>query len=149
MLQLARSTAQYGEEVRKSSIITGLSAREISGLSFALEQSETSLADFTAGFKTFSKRLADAGVRQEKMRAQLLASVGQFHRLDTGAERAQFAIANFGKQGLQMIPFLATGRHEIEQLTIKASDLGLVIDDKVAKAADDFNDSLHSLQASV
>jgi hypothetical protein len=67
--------------------------------------------------------------------------------LPDGATKAALAVEIFGKNGMDMIPFLNQGADGIRKLKEEALRLGLVMDEETAKAAERFNDNLKVLQA--
>jgi hypothetical protein len=144
-----KQVADYGEQINKASIQTGLSAEQVSGLKYALEQSESSLEKFLIGFRTFAIEQQRINGPQADTFAALLNLVDQFSALESPTERAAFAIRNFNRAGLDLIPFLSNGREGILALMEHARALGIVLDGNAARAADNFHDKLQDLTKSI
>ncbi len=69
----------------------------------------------------------------------------RFKDMQDGATKTALAVAIFGRAGAELIPLLNQGRDGIKSLTDEFRDMGLVIDEKTAKAAENFNDNLKRL----
>lgn len=81
-----------------------------------------------------------------KSSSQVMAELaGKFERFEDGAGKTALAIALFGKAGADMIPLLNSGAAGMRNLMNEADQLGIVIDEKTAKAAEAFNDNLTRL----
>lgn len=72
-----------------------------------------------------------------------------FQKLPDGANKAALATQLFGKSGADIIPFLNQGSAGIRQLKGEAEKLGVVLSQEAADAANQFNDNMEKLQASV
>lgn len=144
-LVATKQVANYGEEINKAAIQTGLTTEQISGLKFALEQSESSLSRFIIGFQTFAKEQVKLGHDNEDTMESLLTTVDRFNDLETSIQKVNFARQNFGKAGEDLIPFLKEGRAGIQGMIDDAEKLGQALDPKASKAADAFNDALNRL----
>ncbi|MFJ4230115.1 hypothetical protein ACIPYV_21325, partial [Paenarthrobacter nicotinovorans] len=70
-----------------------------------------------------------------KPMAEILPGLAdKFKSMPDGAEKTALATQLFGRSGAQMLPFLNKGSEGIGQLTDKAKQMGLVIDDVSAKS---------------
>jgi hypothetical protein len=79
--------------------------------------------------------------------AVLLETAELFERMPDGVQKTNLAVEMFGRSGLNMIPMLNQGRDGITELMAEAERLGVVIDGRTAKAAEEFNDQLTKLRA--
>src|SRR3546814_14700800 len=77
----------------------------------------------------------------------LLDLAEKFADMPDGADKAALAIKLFGREGLNLIPFLTQGREGITALMEEAPRLGLVMPEDVARASEVFNDTLTRLSA--
>jgi len=165
---MAKSAIDAADSMNDLSKQTGISTEALSQLEYAAEQSGTNLEGLTAGFRKFSKQIAEAAEKGGQARdafnligvsvtdaagklkptEQLLLDVAeQFSMYKDSAAKAAFAQELFGKSGAQLIPFLNQGKAGIQGLMKEAERLGLTISGKTAAAADDFNDTLNTLNA--
>lgn len=156
------ATAAQGDEAAKAGARVGASAEEMQELGFAAEQTGASLKDVENVLKVQARTSDEArqglaasaeayerlGVKAEdatgkaKPQVQLLKELadGFRNRLTTDAERAAVAQDVFGRSGVKLLPLLKQGSEGIEELTAQAQDLGFVLDNEAAKAAEDFTD---------
>lgn len=73
----------------------------------------------------------------------------RFAAMPDGAEKTALAMRVFGRSGKQMIPFLNEGGDAIRRMGDEAERLGVVLTVDQAKAADEFNDNMDRMKASV
>ncbi len=135
--------------------IAGGTKEEVSGLRGAMQLSGVDADKATGALTIFSKNLGNAaadGDKAAEMASKLgtnfLDAAGQvkpmseilpgladkFKSMPDGAEKTALAAQLFGRSGAQMLPFLNKGSEGIGQLTDKARQMGLVIDDTAAKS---------------
>jgi len=154
------------DELSKASQKIGVSTEALSALQYAAELSgvsfeslQTSLGKLSVqieNFKDGSKSAVDVFTklkidpRQFEQTEVLLAEIAdRFASLPDGAQKTALAIELFGKSGKDLIPLLNSGKNGIADLTAEAERLGLVIDTKTAKAAEQFNDNLTRISSSI
>jgi len=163
-----REFSTYGDRIAKMSKATGIGAQSLSELAFAAERSGTDLDSLQTGLRRMSKSVYELqGGGKEA--AETFAAIGlsvsdlqglkpeeQFKRIADGLSRvedetARAALAQkiFGRGGGALIPLLAQGAAGIEALQQKARDLGIVMSDQDARAAELLHDALTDLQFSV
>src|SRR5690349_3128287 len=147
---------------------TGISTKELSALTFAAGQSSVSADSLQTGLKLLSKNLVDAsngvalsrdafdalGIATKDANGQvrplgdvLLDVAQKFSQSEDGAGKARIALQLFGRAGTDLIPLLNRGRDGIGDLTKKAEELGVTIDDKTAKQMDDFANRMKVISA--
>lgn len=81
-----------------------------------------------------------------KSSSQVLTDVaGKFEGLKDGAGKTAVSMALFGKTGKDLIPLLNAGAGGLQEMKDEAEKLGIVIDTKTAKSAEEFNDNLTRL----
>jgi|CXWL01.1.fsa_nt_gi lambda family phage tail tape measure protein len=170
LFAIAKSTANYGEELLKTSQKIGIKVEALAGLQHAANLADLSNESLSTGLKKLSVNMVDAarqtgdgealfrrlGVSATDAAGQLrpteqvlldLADV--FAHSKDGAGKAEVAVKLFGKAGLDLIPFLNQGKVGINELRAEAERLGLVMSQQDAEAANRFNDELKKLAASL
>lgn len=137
----ASSTANLGREVIKLQRYTGQSAEETSRLNGAARLAGVSADTLALGLGRLSKaaeagspafdklgvttRNADGSLRSM---GQMLPDVAEaFKNMPGGAERTALALQLFGRNGMEMMPFLLRGREGIAELSKEAEKMGLVL----------------------
>ncbi len=73
----------------------------------------------------------------------------RFESMPDGATKTALAMQLMGRSGKEMIPLLNRGGEEMRNMTAEASELGLVITDKTAKAAEHFHENMVKLDGAV
>src|SRR5574344_199462 len=130
--------------------IMGGAAEEASGMAGAMRLSGMDTEKANSTLTIFSKKLeaaqgnassmakvseelgtsvynADGSIRPM---SELLPEIAdKFAGMEDGAEKTALACAYFGRSGTQMLPFLNKGSAGISELTQKAKELGITIDD--------------------
>jgi hypothetical protein len=168
LFAVAKSTANYGEELLKTSQKVGINVEALSGLQYAAKMADLSNESFVRGLKTLSQNMVEAAQRtgdgealfrrlnitvtdstgKLKPTEQVLLSVADaFEKHADGAGKSELAVKLFGKAGLELIPFLNQGKAGITDLMKEAERFGLVLSKDDAESANRFNDELKRLQA--
>ena len=167
---MVKKTADFGDELWDLKQRTGIAADTLSSFKLAADKSGTSLAGVALGLKFLGRNMADVAQGGEES-AEAFRSIGvsvqdaagklrpldavlmdvadHFASMEDGAEKINLAIKLFGKSGTELIPMLNLGRVGIAELREEAKRLGIVISDEMASSADQFNDSMVSLKASL
>lgn len=141
----------------------GIASKDLAGLQLAFqlagvgsEAMEKGLVKLSVQIASNSKALQGLGIETKNADGSLRSTTAvlkdvadRFASTDDGARKTALAIQLFGKQGAAMIPLLNEGSAALEEMDKMAQALGLTIDDKTAKAADQFNDTLDLLKMSV
>ena len=165
---LVLPVARVGDEFFKLSQKTGVSVEALTALDYAAKLSDVSTEGLTKGLQRLSIALFDSrfegaegskalqalGVAATDAHGQirpteqvLLDLAEKFADMPDGADKAALAIKLFGREGLNLIPFLNQGREGITALMEEAQRLGLVMSEDVARASEVFNDNLTRLSA--
>jgi hypothetical protein len=168
LLAIAKSTANYGEELLKTSQKVGINIESLAGLNHAANLADLSNDQLAQGLKFLSQNMVEAAQRtgdgaslffrlglsatdaQGKLRPTeevLLDLADVFSKSADGAGKTEAAVKLFGKAGIDLIPFLNQGKSGIKDLMAEAQRLGLVMSKEDAEAANKFNDELKRLQA--
>ncbi len=170
LFAVAKSTADFGEEVLKGAQKAGTTVQTFSALSHAARMADVDNQQLIAGLKALSvnmveaqqktgdgealfRRLGVAAVdatgKLRPTEAVLLDLAEVFAKSADGAAKTEAVVKLFGKSGLELLPFLNKGKVEIAALMAEAERLGLVLSKDDAEAADKFNDALKKLDAQV
>lgn len=170
LFAVAKSTADFGEEMLKGAQKAGTTVQTFGALSHAAKMADLDNQQLIAGLKALSvnmveaqqktgdgealfRRLGvaavDAAGKLRPTEAVLLDLAEVFAKSADGAAKTEAAVKLFGKSGLELLPFLNKGKTEIAALMAEAERLGLVLSKDDAEAADKFNDALKKLDAQV
>ena len=164
LVAASKAFAAMGDSIGKMAKRTGFSTEALSELSFAAQQSGTTIETFEGGVRKMQRTIADAG-QGSKSASDALGMLGlsyqQVAKLSPEAQfkliadrlsqiknptlRAAMAMQVFGKSGTAMLPMLEHGAAGIEALQQEARALGLTMSSQDAKAAEDFTDALGRL----
>lgn len=170
LFAVAKSTANFGEEMLKGAQKTGMTVQGFSSLSHAARMADLDNQQLITGLKSLSQNMVEAqrqtgdgeavfrrlGISavdtSGKLRstdAVLLDVADAFSKYADGAGKTEAAVKLFGKAGIDLIPFLNQGRAGINELREAARRLGLELSEDDAKAADQFNQKLKDMDAQV
>lgn len=158
------------DEMGKAAQKFGVGVEELSRLNYAAKLSDVSLETLGTGLRALSKNMlaasdgskaagklfADLGVSVTdsagKMRSSeaVLQDVADvLSKMPDGAEKTALAMKVFGKSGAELLPMLNGGKTGLQAMAEEANRLGVVIDAKTAKSAENFNDNLTRLGAAM
>lgn len=140
---LAKATANAADHAKKLAQSVGVNSIELQKLAYAAELSDVEVDSLAQGLG----HLAKSGVKD--VRGELLRLADQFKTLPNDGAKVALAMEKFGKSGRRLIPFLNTGREDIERLMAEAEQLGIVFDETSQNEAEEFNDSITTLSAAV
>lgn len=167
---LVSKSIDAADKMNKMSQKTGISTEELSKLKYAAELADVPIDALEGSLVKFSKAIyaaSDGASEQGKIFKQLGIPIkeanGTFRDTDKvlldlaerfaaapdGPGKAALALKLFGKSGADMIPFLNSGKEGITKLTTEAKSLGLELSKKSAQGAEDFNDRMTTLKASL
>lgn len=156
------------DEIAKTSRRIGIATEELSALHFAFEQTGTEMAATNKGLQMFMRNISDAAfgtgeasdalellelnardMYRKDVSEQLKMVADGMQGIENATVRTSIATDLFGGRNRTMINLLMDGREEMEKLTAQAERLGIVVDSKAAKAAEDFNDANNRLKSSL
>ena len=160
--------AKAGDEVAKLADKTGFSTEALSELRYAAQLSNTSLSGLEIAIKRMqvvitesvnatsasAKALNSLGLSYQKLKdltpeQQFAAISSAIADITDPTLKAALAIDMFGRSGTDMLPMLADGSAGLEAMRKEARDLGIVFDEKTAKAAEAFKDSITRLKGAI
>ncbi|ARQ01882.1 hypothetical protein CAK95_24380 [Pseudorhodoplanes sinuspersici] len=162
-----KSSLNEADKLGKIAQSVGVPVKELSKLKYAADLSDISLESLSTSMVRLSKSMSEVaggakGPASEAFRAlgisvrntdgtmktssQIMSEVAdKFAGYSDGANKTALAVALFGRAGAAMIPMLNGGSAALEEAKREAEELGLVIDSKTSKAAEEFNDNLTRL----
>lgn len=165
---LVKSSINAADEMGKLSQKVGVSVEALSALKYAGDLSDVSLEALGNGLKKLSVNMLDTasgtGAAKESFEAlginvkdatgnlkgsdKVLAEVAdRFAGMEDGAGKTALAVKLFGKAGADLIPLLNQGSAGLGEMRAEAERLGIVMSGDMAKAAEEFNDNLTTMQA--
>lgn len=167
----AFKTAAYGDEVAKAAGKAGVGVEQFQELRFAFGQGGIEAATFDRALLKFNKRLgesattggtaddafealnisledADGNVREAS--GALDEALPKLAEIESDAERAAIAGDLFGQRaGPELAAALSDGIEGIDDARAKAQELGIVMDEDAAAAAEEFTDGWDDIKQSV
>jgi hypothetical protein len=166
----AKSGIDAADNLGKLSQRVGVTVESLSALQYAAKLSDVSVEQLSTGLRQLAKNATDTqagtGGAVEAFRALGIAVTGtggqlkstedllldvaeRFSGIEDGAGKTALAMRLFGESGAQLLPLLNQGRSGFEALRLEAARLGVIISTETAKAAEQFNDDLTRLSATV
>ena len=167
LFAVAKSTANYGDELVKTSQRMGVTVEETARLQHAANLSDTDLKGLTSTVAKLSKNMLEASMGSVEARetfyrlginvtqsngqlkgtsAVLLELSDRFRVMPDGPEKTALAMKAFGKSATEVLPLLNSNLREAFD---EAEKLGLVMSGTDARAAEHFNDELTKLQGAI
>jgi hypothetical protein len=161
---MAKRSIDSMDAMAKQAQQAGVTTEALSSLGYAAKLSGVEQGNLTQSLGRLSKAMLDAsygtgeakkafdalGIQSGTLKSAdegLLAIAERFAQMEDGAQKTALAMQIFGRSGRQLIPFLNQGREGIAALQKEADRLGVTIDTKTAKAAEQFNDNLTRMAA--
>ena len=168
---LAKSTADYGDQVAKQAQEVGLNTTAYQELTYAMGQNNLSQEDSLrilgrlnqrvglarSGNENYRKSLKKMGVDLEALDKGLVGTEEAFgHILEYLSEmpdsqmQAAYASEIFGTQvSRKMMPMIKAGAEGIAELRDRAHELGIVMDEEATKRAEQFGDTMSDLKGTM
>lgn len=100
-------------------------------------------------FRELGISLKDPAVKARNLDQIMFLVANKFSTMKDGADKQRIAMALFGRSGASLIPTLNKGAQGLEELRVKARELGVVIDGKSVGQLDDLGDSIDEAAAAV
>ena len=167
MFALAKSTAEFGDNVAKTAGRMGLTVEQFQRLDHAMKISGTSMEQQKAAINKLNKTIRDAddglvtqanafkrlGIEIRDTSGNLKATdviLGEvsdaFKNAEDGPAKAAVAMDLFGRSGADLLQFLNLGTDGIRELGNEAEALGAVMSTADAQMSEGFLDSLTRLE---
>lgn len=169
MFGLAKSAANYGDHLAKTSQKVGMSVQSLAALEHAAKLADVSQDELSVGLVKLTRNASDTakgtgesvaafaalGLSVQDASGKLKSSdvlfaeiAERFSQMEDGAGKTALAVQLFGKSGANMIPLLNAGKAGLKEAADEAKRFGLIISEDQAKASEKFNDDITRLQAS-
>jgi len=154
--ELGKAAQKWGvpvDELSRLKHAADLSGISFEGLGTSLSKLSRNMSEVAGGAKNdASQAFAALGIAVTnadgtlKSSSQVMTEIaGKFGDMEDGAGKTALAMALFGKSGAEIIPMLNAGAKGLRDMMMEADKLGIVIDGKTTKAAENFNDNLTRL----
>lgn len=159
-----KSAINEADKLGKMAQAFGIPVEQLSALKHAADLSDVSLEQLGTGVGRLSRNMAeaakgtgqavsafkalgisvtDANTGALRPTTEVMADIAdRFVKMEDGAGKTALAIQIFGRAGAQLIPLLNQGGAALRDMAKEAVELGIVIDTRTAKAAEEFNDTL-------
>src|SRR6266478_3555067 len=160
-VELAKGGAEVVEHLAHISEKTGISIRDLQIFEAAGATVGVSLDDMVVGMRRFDQAIAnfgkgtaaqgilrELGVTAKDNKEALLQVADAFKKMQDPVQRANDAVALFGRSGLNMIPLLAKGREGILEWEKAVDKFGPVIGKDAVDANEKYRNSVEELSLS-
>jgi hypothetical protein len=165
---LIKETIDTAEHIEKMSQRVGVSAEDLSTLTYAAELSGTEIGVFEKAIQRASRNIDDAsrgigdgkiafdelGITVVDLNGDLLDAdevmkdvSDRFETMPDGTKKTALALKIFGRAGADLIPMLNGGSDGLNRMQQEARDLGLEISTNTAKQAADLKDDMLRLNS--
>lgn len=165
-----RGIADTADALAKLSRRTGITIEDLSAYQYAVELSGSTSEEFASAIDRLNRNISDAGKGLqtpaqafEKLGVSILNADGTlrqtdavlqdvmqaFSELPAGPERAAVAMELFGRSGAKLASFLDLGKEGMAAMREEAERLGIVIDQRLGRASEQFNDNMARLSKSM
>ena len=167
--RIARSFADFSDEVMDTSQRLGMSTDEFQRLSYIARQSGSDIKEYGSAINILNRRLAEvaggknqrltdlfrqAGISardsqgQIKSAAEMLPEItALFERNQNAAVRARMGYVLFGGSWKSLAPLLDGGVEGLQELNRRFDELGITVDQDAIRAGKAFGDQMTELNA--
>lgn len=167
MALAVKSSVNFQDEMSKGAQRAGVTTEAFSELAYVAKLADVEVGEMARTFAKLATTLEAAKAGQKdavellsrlkidpsKLKdgdELLMALADRFAAMADGATKTAMAVEVFGERiGPKLIPFLNAGRAGIEGLREEARQLGVTVSTETGKAAEEFNDTLTTLQQRV
>lgn len=160
---MARQTAEFGDDIAKTSAEINVASGALQELQFAGELAGVSTQQLRLGLRFLSKNLGDAvqgskaaqdtfsllGISVRDSNGQLKATedvleevAGQFEKMDDDGQKTALSLRLFGRAGARMAALLSQGKDAIQATRREARELGIVLDEETLANTEKFQDAM-------
>jgi hypothetical protein len=167
---MVRNVANTADALGKLSTRTGVAVEDLSRLQYAASLSDVSTQELSGGITRLSRSMSDAasgtgeagkafeamGITIKNQDGTLRSQVDvlndiadRFASYQDGAQKSALAQQIFGRAGTQLITVLNGGSQALKSMGEESDRLGNTIDQKTAKAAEQFNDDITRLSTAI
>lgn len=161
-----KAVADLQDRFGKLAQQTGIGVQSLTELDYAAKLSDVSTEDLSTAVTRLTSKMGDVAQGSKEATAvfdslgvkvknndgtlrsseEVLKDIAQrFSEFADGSTKTAYAVEIFGRSGAKLIPLLNSGRDGLAEMADEARQLGVVFDEKAAKAAERFNDNLTRL----
>jgi polyhydroxyalkanoate synthesis regulator protein len=167
LVRTASAAIQYGDELQKASVKSGVAVEQLSALAYAAKQSDIDLGSLseslkkmqlalsqaTTGGKEQKKTLDALGISLEDIKdlnadEQFILIAQQISSLKSPTDKARAATELFGRAGANLLPLFEEGAEGIRILIEESDRLSLKLSSEQVKALSDADDAVKRLSTS-
>lgn len=166
LVSQVKAVADLQDRFGKLAQQTGIGVQSLTELDYAAKLSDVSTEDLSTAVTRLTSKMADVAQGSKEAAAvfdslgvkvknsdgtlrsseEVLKDIAQrFSEFADGSTKTAYAVEIFGRSGAKLIPMLNSGRDGLAEMADEARQLGVVFDEKAAKAAERFNDNLTRL----
>lgn len=167
LIASTKAAIDNADAIRDMSIRVGISTETLSAYGYAAKQTGTDIDELGKGLLRLSKNAA-AALDPKSRQANLFEALGvdvkdaegnlvslqkivpqvadAFSQLEDGTTKTALSLELFGRSGANLTEFLNQGGDGLDDFRKKAEELGIVISQDTADAADEFNDLLGDIK---
>jgi hypothetical protein len=164
LTQAGRAAIQFGDDINKASIKSGIAVEEFSELAYAAKQNDIEMTSLSTALKKMQVTLSDTASSGKGATEELTAlglTVEDLKRLSPDkqfelladrissltdpADRARAAVALFGKAGADLLPLFEQGAAGIRALREEAERMGATLTGEQAAALAEADDAIKRL----
>ena len=157
---LARTTADYADQVGDLAEKWGFTTKQIQEFDYWATQNGTTLEALLTGmrglvnnaqagseaFKKLGVEVNDANGNLKDQKTLFMETITALQKVENQTERNALQFDIFGRSGVELGQVINRTGAELEALSQKAQDYGLIISDEAIKKSSDFNDELDTLK---
>ena len=156
LAKLSRRTSVSIEDLSAYAYAAQLSGSNIDEFGSAVDRLNRNISDAASGLATPAEAFSKLGVSVTDAAGNLrrtddvLGDVMQaFSELPEGPERAAIAMEIFGRSGAKLATFLDLGTEGMAAIREEAERLGIIMDEDLGRAAEQFNDNMLRISKSI
>lgn len=159
MFDLAAASAKVEGKFVDLNQQTGISTELLSAFDVLASTTDTDMGALSASFGIFQKHLEEAqdpmsnsagllgelGIQTRDTESALRQTFAVLAKMPEGFRQTALALELFGRGGKSVLAIIKETNGDLDQAIKKFRDLGLIVSEEDAKAADKFNDELELL----
>lgn len=149
-----KGAIDMADSLNDLSLKTGIAVKELSAWKLVADQSGTSLESLATGIKSASKYMVEhagnlekIGIHANTAEEVIIQLSGVLSKMPADdPRRVALAVDVLGKSAMDLLPALSAGEDGLRKMLERGKELS-VVDEDLAKKADQFNDQLSELKA--
>lgn len=160
LINLSLETAKYADQIGDLAEKWGFTTKEIQEFDYWATQNGTTLESLLTGMRGLvnqaqagSSAFDKLGVSTKNLdgslkdqRTLFMETITALQGIENQTERNALQFDIFGRSGIELGQIINKDASELEALSQKAMDYGLIMSDEVIKKSSDFNDELDTLR---